>query len=485
MDKHLHLLRPFSLKDGEGPAYRQLGHFLEELRKSGLLVPGDRLPAERETAAATNLSRTTVAAAYAELVTRGLAETRIGKGTFVSGTAPSTSPACAPPWAHPAAVTLDQVLSLSTGSCEPEDAIISFVVGAPAPELTPSDFSQALADILDRHDGGLPPHTAPEGLFDLRDGLAKWTGASSGESAADAILVTTGSQQALYLVAQTLIQPGDAVMVERPTFFGALQLFKALGAYLVEFDLQKTQGQLINQLKKHKPKLIYVNPTFQNPSGSVLDLIARHKLLELAQELDVPIIDDDPYRELWFECPPPPRLQELAHRSSKGMVITLGTVSKLLTPAVRLGWVMAKPPLMERLVRLKQVSDLHTSLLSQAVVLYYLRENRLSHRAQAMRQQYKERRNRLLRALQNELPQAQFTAPAGGFYVWCRLPGVNSVSLFPRALSHGVSFVPGPSFHAYGDGMEWLRLSFASPPAELIDEGVKRLARSVHDLKDC
>lgn len=481
MSNHLHLLLPFSIRAGQGPAYRQLARFMEGLVQSGLLSPGDRLPAEREVAAATGLSRTTVTAAYAELVARGLAEARVGTGTFV---APPTSPpafsAVSPPWAEPPAVALDQVLSLATGPEQPPGAVISFVVGAPAPDLAPSSLPDAMAGALAQWGGLLPPHSPPAGLWELRCAIAAWMGGASPSPFPDEVLVTTGSQQGLYLVAQWLLRPGDAVLVERPTFFGALQLFKALGAYPVEFDLSALQPE---QLRRHKPRLIYVNPTFRNPSGSLVDLDGRRRILDLARRLEIPVVEDDPYRELWFASPPPPRLWELAGDQPDVPIVTLGTVSKLLSPAIRLGWVVAKGPVLRTLMGLKQVSDLHTSLLSQGLALYYLQEVRLAAHAAAMRERCRRRRDRLIAALREHLPMAEFCPPDGGFYVWARLPGVNTLDLFPRAINHGVSFVPGPSFHAAGDGADWLRLSFASPPEELIGDGVRRLARALAELR--
>lgn len=356
MVNYLRLFQTFSITKGKGPAYRQLARFCEDLWRSGLLAAGDKLPAERELAMVVGISRTTVTAAYAELIAKGLAEARVGTGTFLTGTQEFAfdDDVASPPWAQMPRIMLEQVLNLSMESDEESDGLISFVIGAPAKEMTPANLPDAMGMVFKHFHGQIPSHGAVEGLWELRLELAKWTTGGKNTIQPDEIMVTTGSQQGLYLIAQTLLRPGDAVLVQSPCFFGALQLFKSLGAYLVEFDPHNSVTKsLLDQLRKHNPKLIYVNPTFQNPTGEVLDIDDRLRILTLARELQVPVVDDDPYRELWFAKKAPPRLRDLSPHPLDPVVITLGTVSKLLSPALRLGWIVASRIILNRLSKLK------------------------------------------------------------------------------------------------------------------------------------
>ncbi len=487
METRLHLLKPFAPKPGRGPVYHQLAGFIEALIRVGLYPPGTRLPAEREAAGALGVSRTTVAAAYARLCELGLAAARPGSGTFVAprdalargGAAAASPPDLPAPWAEPPPVTLGNLLDIAC-----DGSVISFAAGTPAPDSMPDGFADLVARVVSGwlSNGRLVAHTPPEGMEDLRAAVAGWIGGS--QAAAEEILITSGSQQALDLVARLFVRPGDAVLVERPTYVGAVQLFKAVGAHVVEAHLgSQGGGRLVARLRELSPRLIYVVPSFRNPTGQLMGAREREEVLELARALKVPVVEDEAYRELWFDEPPPAPLWSLVGPGHEPPVIAVGTVSKVLSPALRLGWVRANPELVAHLARIKQVSDLHTSTLSQAVVLECLQSGLLAGHVEKLRVLYRARRDAAAAALADCLPQARFELPKGGFYLWCALDGVDTISLLAAALRHGTAFVPGPSFYAAGDGREWLRLSYASPPYAAIREGIRRLAAAVAEQR--
>ncbi len=483
IEPHLQPFCPFGISKGGGPIYKQLATFLEGLIHSSILHPGERLPSERELAILLGLSRTTVSAAYGEVIALGLAVTHVGKGTFVEFAEYEVASVVPPPppWAQPSLVLLDHVLATSTPPLHDEQRLISFAAGIPAPEAFPVDMDEIVRHIMATHPAAAFGSTPAAGLPELRDQLALWTMPYSiiRAETREEVVVTTGAQQALDLVTRFFLHPGDTVLVERPTALGALQLFKAYGAHVLDCDLTEP----VLPSRQQKPRFFYVMPTWQNPSGRCLSHAERLALLHFSADYELPIIEDDPYGPIWFDAPPPPSLWELASSVPGAIVISLGTVSKILATGLRIGWLRSPQPYAAAFAQLKQTADLHTNTLAQWIVLEYLTTPRLDQHLARIRPLYRERRQTMLKAIERFLPELSCHAPGGGFYLWCTLKGIKSLDLYAAAQQHGVTFLPGPSCYIDDEENEWLRLSFAAHDLEDTDEGMRRLARAAADLQ--
>jgi 2-aminoadipate transaminase len=377
--------------------------------------------------------------------------------------------------------------------------------GIPAPELYPVETIRDLfAEALDASGQTLLQHTPTEGYPPLREQLANWmqrsaanAGASIAVSPRD-VVVVAGSQQGLYLLARTLIDPGDLVAIESPTYLGAIQVFRAAGARLlpIPVDADGMNVDLLQEvISRRRPKLIYTLPTFQNPSGTVLSMGRRMRLLDLAARHGIPIIEDDPYGALRYDGRALPSLGALDRwhsnggRELGGCVIYLSTVSKMLFPGFRIGWISAPRPVLERVTVMKQLVDLDTNQLAQWVVCAFFERGLLDSHLQQVNALYPQRRDLMLGALARytgDLIQAE--CPEGGIYLWCRLhEGLRVRDLLPEAAREGVVFAPGESFHIdahTGRGRSNMRLNFTFPDEGAIEEGVRRLGVALARLAE-
>jgi DNA-binding transcriptional MocR family regulator len=311
--------------------------------------------------------------------------------------------------------------------------------------------------------------------------------ANKGASVApDGLIVTTGSQQALDLIGKTMISPGDKVIVEAPTFLATIQCFRLYGAQLIgaPIDADGVDVDKLEQLiEEHKPKLVYLIPTFGNPSGATLSLARRKRILALAVRTKTLIVEDDPYGELYFDQPPPASLLALSEQvpGSREWLAHCGSFSKILSPGLRVGWMIAPPALLANATMCKQFSDAHTSNLTQAICAHYLTLNRLDGALAVVRRTYAERARVMAESLRSVLGDAvAFNQPQGGMFFWARLTGAqgrsNSAPDFAkRAIAQGVAFVPGAPFFAHDPDVATFRLSFATVGVEKIQEGIVRL----------
>jgi len=362
--------------------------------------------------------------------------------------------------------------------------VISFAGGLPAPELFPAGGLRAAFDAVLREDaGGALQYGPTPGHRPLRELVAERLGRRGVACDADDVLITTGSQQALDLLGRVLAGPGMEVLVESPSYVGALQ---ALSAREVAFvacpgDRQGLRADALRELVGPDSALLYTVPTFQNPSGGTMTLERRRELLAATRDLGLPVIEDDPYSELRYEGEPIPALRALAGSEH---VIHLGTFSKVLSPGLRLGWAVAPRPVMERLVLAKQGADLHTNELAQRAVVRFCRDHDLDGHVRLLCAAYRERRDAMLAALAELLPAGTaWTRPEGGMFVWVTLPeGLEAVALLAEAVRRRVAFVPGAAFHTDGGGARSLRLNFTNSPPDRIREGVLRLAEAVDRL---
>ncbi len=376
--------------------------------------------------------------------------------------------------------------------------IISFAGGFPDPAMFDVEgIREASAKALQEEPGGALQYGATEGYEPLRQQLSHFM-ATKGEGrpgtavtvAPNELIVTTGSQQALDLLGKCMISPGDKVIVEGPTFLATIQCFRLYGAELISAPVDGNgvdTEQLEKLIAEHKPKFVYLIPTFGNPSGALLSLERRKKVLELAVKYQTLVVEDDPYGDLYFGDAPPPSLLALSATvpGSRELLAHCGSLSKVLSPGLRVGWMIAPAALMAHAVMCKQFSDAHTSTFAQATAAQYLKAGRMPATLTNVRKVYAERARAMGEALTKELGDAvEFTQPQGGLFFWARLTGkggrVKDASEFAkRAIEQGVAFVPGAPFFAANPDLSTFRLSFATADVEKIKEGVARLGKAI------
>jgi 2-aminoadipate transaminase len=373
--------------------------------------------------------------------------------------------------------------------------VISFAGGLPASEVFPAArFQEACQRVLQTQAHLALQYGATEGYEPLREMIARHISRYGIQARLENVLITSGSQQALDLIGKLLINPGDKVLVEAPTYLGALQAFNVYGAeYIpVPSDADGLCTEMLEAPLRLGPKFMYVLPNFQNPGGTTLAEGRRHELVLLADKFGIPIIEDDPYGQLRYEGDHLTPLVVLDRENlrrdrgySIGNVIYLSTFSKTLAPGLRLGWIVAPPEVISKLTQLKQGADLHTSTFGQMVAYEVARDGFLDEHVKLIRRVYRERRDAMLEALQAEFPsEVTWTRPQGGLFLWVTLPeGLDAQQLFAAAIQEHVAFVPGESFYAPNgtteEGRRHLRLNFSASDPEKIHEGIRRLGVAI------
>jgi 2-aminoadipate transaminase len=363
--------------------------------------------------------------------------------------------------------------------------IISFAGGFPDAALFDSEGIRQAADLaLTKNPAAVLQYGATEGYNPLREQLSLYMLGKGASVKPEELIVTTGSQQALDLIGKTMISPGDKVIVEAPTFLATIQCFRLYGADLIGAPID-AHGVKVDELERlivaHKPKLIYLIPTFGNPSGAMLSLERRKRILELAVKYQTLVVEDDPYGELYFNAAPPPSMLSLSDHiaGSREWLAHCGSLSKVLSPGLRVGWMIAQPELLGKATMCKQFSDAHTSNLTQATAAEYLQMNRMDAAMARVRPTYAQRARVMCEGLKNALGDGiEFTAPEGGMFIWARLtaPGADAREFAKKAIERGVAFVPGTPFFAHDPDHATLRLSFATVDIPKIEEGIARLA---------
>ncbi len=366
--------------------------------------------------------------------------------------------------------------------------IISFAGGFPDPALFDVEgIRMASEQVLSGHPGAVLQYGATEGWGPLREALSGYLADKGITATPEQIIATTGSQQGLDLIGKTMINPGDKVIVEGPTFLATIQCFRLYGAELVSAPID-SDGVKVDELERliieHKPKLVYLIPTFGNPSGALLSLARRKRILELAVQHRVLVVEDDPYGELYFGAPPPPSMLALSESvpGSRDFIAYCGSFSKVLSPGLRVGWMVAQPQLLANAVMCKQFSDAHTSNLTQAIAAQYLGLRRMDAALDVVRKTYAERARTMATSLRSELGGAvTFNAPEGGMFFWSRLtaPNADAAEFAKRAIEKLVAFVPGAPFYATSVDKATFRLSFATADTAKIIEGVQRLGKAL------
>ena len=482
------------------PLARQIQGHLERLMREGLLPSGAKLPATRELADELGVNRATVVLAYEELVAAGLARARVGQGTFVAERPPERAPIEPAAGRRAAPIEWTEIFSRSAqiigaederrraaaGPATPGHGVVSFAGGMPDSGLFPTEaFRRALNEVIRREGEALLQYYPVAGYPPLRRYLSTYLLRFGLEASPDEILIVNGSQQGFDLIARTLIDPGDSVAIEQPTYPRAMQVFRSFGAQLaaVPCDEGGPRPDVFERvLERHGPKLFYCQPTCHNPTGLGISAETGRRLLAAAARHQVPIVEDGFDSSLYYGPRPAGPLK--AH-DADGVVIYIGTFSKILFPGLRLGWLVAPPPVIERLGAAKQLADLHTSALIQAAVHRFCERRLLDRHAARVVREYRRRREALLAALARRMPTGTtWTEPTGGFSLFLTLPeGVTASRLLPLALEHGVAFTPGDVFFLNGSGSRNLRLSFSSVATEQIERGVQRLGEAVREAQ--
>ena len=405
----------------------------------------------------------------------------------------------AAPWAHRYAQRTKSAKSsiireLLKLTQRPE--VISFAGGLPAPEVFPvARFQEACQRVLNTQASAALQYGPTEGYRPLRELIVAHMARYGILASVDNVLITSGSQQALDLIAKLLINRGDRVLVESPTYLGALQAFDLMGAEYVTVPIDDHGMQTcdMEQPLRSGPKFMYILPNFQNPGGVTLSRSRRDQLVALSDKYGIPIIEDDPYGQLRYEGEHITPLVVLDRINLArdptyrlGNVIYLSTFSKVLAPGLRVAWIVAPPDVIAKLVQIKQSADLHTSSFAQMVTYEVARDGFIDEHVKLIRATYKERRDAMLAALSDYFPpEVSWTHPHGGLFLWVTMPpGVDSSRLLESALRQDVAFVPGGPFFAEGDQGSHMRLNFSNAKPEMIREGIRRLSIAVaHELE--
>jgi 2-aminoadipate transaminase len=400
------------------------------------------------------------------------------------------------PWKHRYAQRMQRMSSSAIRDLlklTQQPDIISFAGGLPAPELFPVVEFQAATDrVLRKHGSQALQYSTTEGYGPLREYIVEKMAEYGIQAALENVLITSGSQQALDLISKILINPGDLILTERPTYLGALQAWRAYQAEFVSVRIDD-DGLVIDQLEEALctgPKFMYILPNFQNPGGVTLSLERRQALIDIANRYGIPIIEDDPYGELRFEGEHLPPLvvldsEKLNSRTLgangsgflRGNVIYLSTFSKTLAPGLRLGWIVAPAEVIQNCITAKQGMDLHTSSVVQMIAYEVVKDGFLKEHVRRIRQVYHERRDIMLAAMTRHFPPGiHWTRPHGGLFLWVTLPEtVDTAVILERAVANKVAFVPGTAFYPEGGGRNTFRLNFSNAQPEQIKIGVKRL----------
>lgn len=362
--------------------------------------------------------------------------------------------------------------------------VISFAGGLPYIEGLPaSDISSAMDTVISENYRLAFQYGETDGREPLKSMLAELMGEEGLRAEPEHVLVTTGSQQALDLLARIFIDPGDRMVVEGPTYVGALAAFRPVNPDFITVPLDDSGMQVgiladeLGRLKGAPPKFIYVVPNFHNPGGVTLSAERRDSLLDLAEERDLLIIEDNPYGLLRFEGQP---LEPLAARG-RGRVVYVGTLSKTVSPGIRTGWMLAPAPILERVSKLKQGADLCSPSLSQMFAEQFIRQGLFRKNIDALRPIYHSRRDAMLEGLEEHFPpEARWTRPQGGLFIWVTLPRyLDTAKMLPLAILQKVAYVPGTAFFADGSGAHQMRLNFSYADEERIAEGTRRLGKVI------
>ncbi|MFW5748552.1 MAG: PLP-dependent aminotransferase family protein [Chloroflexota bacterium] len=474
-------------RDGEEPIYKQLIQSIKMQIESGALTAGTRLPASRDLARQLNISRISVVNAYAELRSEGYLSAHAGRGTFVakdanggsgeenSGGVNTVTENTAPD------NSIRDMMRLSR-----KPGVISFSSGSPPMEFFPiQHLRDAINIVLERDGAAALNYEVPEGYGPLRAAVRDYVSALGIQCSPSNVLVTGGTQQALDLVIQALLSEGDTLVTENPTYIGMIDIARTrrVNIHGICCDEQGIRLDMLeNYVIDHDPRLIYVMPTFQNPTGSEMPLHRRRQLLNLANDYNIPILEDAVYHEFRYEGEALPPLKAL---DDTGIVIHASGFTKMLLPGVRIGYLITDGRYYQRLVRVKQAADISTPGLNQRAIHYMIQRGMLSGQLERNNRELLLRRNAAMAAAKTHFPPGtRWAVPKGGLTMWAELPqsGPTAAELYISAIQQGVGFAIGNVFYTNGGGSYKMRINFGAHPPEKIDEGFRRLGRAWREL---
>lgn len=482
-------------RSSDTPIYLQIKNQIRDMINAGELPKGYILPPERSLSELLKVNRSTVVKAYSGLKSEGLVEARVGKGTIVSvkpfkGRFDNIRQFNPILWYQFFNEFMDSgenhiISDIMDINCTKD--IISFSGGFPSPELYPLEDLGWLQERLSRVYGIQPLlHSPVEGLPVLRSAISTLMKSRGAALSAKDVMILSGSQQGLDYISRIFIKPGDAVILEEPSFFGAIQIFRAAGAKIigVPVDSLGMRTDILESLiQRYKPKFIYTLPTFQNPSGGVMSLERRYELLNLSYKYGIPVVEDDPYGDLRYEGKAIPTLKALDPYEH---VIYLSTFSKVLSLGFRIGWAAAPQLVIRKFAYLKQMTDMHANTPGQYIISEFLLQGCYEKHLSRIQKEYGRKMHLMNDALEKyKLPGVLWELPKGGFYIWCRLPEyATNNKLVSIAAEKGAVYLPGEVFYPDGtQGENHMRLNFTFPDSDRIEEGVKRLMEALADLK--
>ncbi len=480
--------RPLNLKlnrQSEEPIYRQLIRQIGGQIDSGELSAGERLPASRDLARQLGVSRISVVNAYSELRGAGLLSARAGRGTFVARDREPAPLFSAPPPATPdtkrRAGAVREMMRLAS-----KKGVINFSHGAPPKEFFPvRHLQEAINHVIERDGGDALSYEVPEGYLPLRVAVRDYVRAIGIQCRYESVLITGGAQQAIDLVLQALMSDGETLVTADPTYLGIMDIAQARRVHILGIPIDEDGMRidaLENILGRHRPRLIYVMPSFQNPTGHLMPLHRRRQLIRLAKGHGIPILEDDVYREFRFDGEPLPPLKAL---DENGGVIHTNAFTKMLLPGMRIGYLIADSPYYERLVRVKQAADISTSGLNQRTIHLMLQRGILGTQLERNRLALRRRRDAALAAALRYFPSgSRWHTPEGGLYLWVELPadGPSAAETFISAIRHDVAFAVGSMFYSGDGGTHALRLNYGIHRPQTIKEGFRRIGKAWQSL---
>ena len=471
------------------PLYVQIKNQIKSMINDGTIPGGAFLLSTREMSELLDVSRTTILNAYNDLLAEDLISANVGRGTIVkkgrlvleekNGGYKLNIEEC---FNDASRLTQSSAIKEKIFFIDQENSI-SFAIGGPSLELMPFAELKRATDKIMREKGKTAfQQVDVEGYSPLREEIAKRMRRSGKPINPNEVLIVSGATQGLYLLTKAFINPGDFVIAEGPTCPTAIKIFQSAKARLIEIPVDEN-GMRTDILEKvlcrEKPKIIYTLPTFQNPSGNTLSLVRRQKMLELAYRFGILIIEEDPYREIYFKKEPLPSLKSM---DPYDHVIYLNTYSKVLSYGLRVGWIVASKQIIQKLSYMKQFMDLYTNSMGQYLVYEFLTGGHYEAYADKIREGYERKKNLMLKALLKYCsPFMSWNDPAGGFFLWCHLKNnMSSRNLFKAAMYEKVNFFGGEEFFAEGKGDEWIRLTYSSVDKNLIEPGIKKLRRAAN-----
>ena len=482
-------------READTPVYIQIFEQIRCQILSGELLPGFRLPPERKLADSLGVNRSTVLNAYRELKAEGLVGSQVGNGTLVLSYLQEEAGSDD---GKPEEPVWNQIFNQYSGGFDSyivkellmlanRKDVISFATGMASPESGPIQALQGIENQMIAEANYKPlMYTPVEGFISLRESICALMQMRGVYCKSDEVMALSGSQQGIDLAARVLLDPGDIVVVEEPTFFPAQQAFKATGARIMGIPVDDRgirTDKLEQLLQRYRPKMLYTMPSYHNPTGTEMELERRKRLVELAHKYRFIIVEDDAYGDLCYEGKPLPILKSM---DNEGYVIYLSSFSKSVYPGLRLGWMVAHKKVVTRFAAVKQMVDLHSSSLSQWIIERFIAQSGFQPHIIKICREYKVKRDAMHDALSEYAPAGLlWNRPRGGYYIWCRLPeGISSEKLVLKAVEHKVAFIPGTPFFVSGKGDDYIRLNFTFASVKDIKEGVKRLCEAIKELMD-